>query len=329
LEESNINKQEPIKEIMISRRNALKSFGLLAAGAALSPAAAMPVAQRPTISYCLNVSTIRGQNQGFLKEFEITSKAGYSGIEIWIDPLQKYLESGGTLPEIAQRTKDLGLTIENAIGFARWIVDDETVREKGIEQLKREMGMLAKVGCRRIAAPPMGAHQQPGLNLDKAAERYHRILETGKTEGVVPQLEFWGASTNLNNLAQALYVAAAANHPDARLLSDVYHMHRGDSGFEGLKLIAPGIIEIFHMNDYPGNITREKLTDSDRVYPGDGIAPIKKIIRELLAKKSSVVFSLELFNKNYWEEDGLEVATTGLRKMKVLVAESGESNVAG
>jgi len=71
------------------------------------------------------------------------------------------------------------------------------------------------------------------------------------------------------------------------------------------------------------------LTDSDRVYPGDGIAPIKKIIGELLAKKSSVFFSLELFNKNYWEKDSLEVATTGLRKMKQLVAESGASDVAG
>jgi 2-keto-myo-inositol isomerase len=308
---------------MVSRRNILKSLGLLATGTAISPASALtPAPTKHKISYCLNVSTIRGQNLGFLKEFEITAKAGYSGIEIWIDPLQKFIESGGTAKDLAKRTKDLGLTIENAIGFAPWIVDNEPTRTRGIEQLKREMGILAEAGCHKIAAPPMGAHQQPGLHLDKAAERYRHILEIGKNEGVVPHLEFWGASANLHNMAQALYIAATADHPNARILSDVYHMYRGGSGWESLKLVAPGVIEIFHFNDYPDSPPREKLNDSDRVYPGDGVAPIKKVIREMLDKNAPVVFSLELFNKKYWEEDALEVAKTGLRKMMNLVEES-------
>ncbi len=307
---------------MISRRNLIKSLGLVTAGTALAPGLApAAVSQRNPVSFCLNVSTIRGQNPGFLKEFEITSGAGYSGIEIWIDPYMKYLEAGGKPAELGKRAGDLGLTIENAIGFAPWIVDDEKVRRNGLEQLQREMGLLAAAGCRRIAAPPMGAHQSPGLSLDRAAERYHAILEMGKKEGVTPHLEFWGASANLHHLAQALYVAAAANHPDARILSDVYHMHRGGSGTEALKLIAPGIIEVFHFNDYPGNVPREKLTDGDRVYPGDGVAPIKEIIREMIRKDRPVVFSLELFNKDYWGRDALEVARTGLGKMQNLVRE--------
>ncbi len=305
---------------MVSRRNILKSLGLLATGTAISPAMVLtPAPTKHKISYCLNVSTIRGQNIGFLKEFEITAKAGYSGIEIWLDPLQKFIESGGTAKELARRTKDHGLRIENAIGFAPWIVDDEPTRARGIEQLKREMGLLAEAGCHRIAAPPMGAHQQPGLNLDRAAERYRYILEVGRTEGVVPHLEFWGASTNLHNLAQSLYVAAVADHPEARILPDVYHMYRGGSGWESLKLVAPGIIEVFHFNDYPDSPPREKLSDGSRVYPGDGIAPMQKIVKEMLAKEAPVVFSLELFNRNYWEEDALEVAKKGIEKMKRVV----------
>ena len=308
---------------MISRRSLIKSLGLATAGTALAPglAPAAEISQGP-VSFCLNVSTIRGQNVGFLKEFEITSRAGYTSIEIWIDPYMKYLESGGKPAELKKRTSDMGLTIENAIGFAQWIVDDERHRKAGLEQLKREMGLLAAAGCQRIAAPPMGAHQNPGLSLDKAAERYHAILEMGKKEGVTPHLEFWGASANLHNLAQSLYVAAAANHPGARILADVYHMYRGGTGTEALNLIAPGVIEIFHFNDYPESIAREKLTDGDRVYPGDGVAPIINITREMIRKGSPVVLSLELFNKTYWEKDALEVARLGLMKMQEIVAES-------
>lgn len=307
---------------MITRRHVLKSLGLAAFGTLAQPAVASRAgSDKPPLSYCLNTSTIRGQSLGFPGEFDIASQAGYSGIEIWIDPLNKFLANGGTLNDVAMKAADLGLTIENAIGFAQWIVDDEQVRLKALEQLRREMGLLARTGCKRIAAPPMGAHQQPGLNLEKAAMRYREILEIGRKEGVIPQLEFWGAAASLHSLGQALHIAAAANDPDARILADIYHLHRGGSGFEGLGLVAPGVVEVFHINDYPGDIPREKLKDSDRVYPGDGVAPVKKVISHMLRKKAPVVLSLELFNENYWKMDALEAAKRGLEKMRQIVSE--------
>ncbi|NCB07018.1 MAG: sugar phosphate isomerase/epimerase, partial [Bacteroidia bacterium] len=116
-------------------------------------------------SYCLNTSTLSGQKIGFLKEFEIVAKAGYDGIEIWIRDLQKYIAEGGSLKELKKYIDDLGITVENAIGFAEWMVDDEAQRKAGIEQMKKEMNMLAQIGCRRIAAPPAGVYNQPGLDL--------------------------------------------------------------------------------------------------------------------------------------------------------------------
>jgi 2-keto-myo-inositol isomerase len=62
-------------------------------------------------------------------------------------------------------------------------------------------------------------------------------------------------------------------------------------------------------------------TDSDRVYPGDGVAPIKQILRDLQAMGGTKVLSLELFNKTYWAQDAMLVASTGLQKIKSLVNE--------
>ena len=55
-------------------------------------------------------------------------------------------------------------------------------------------------------------------------------------------------------------------------------------------------------------------TDSDRVYPGDGAAPIKQVLHDLKAMGSTKVLSLELFNKTYWTQDALLVASTGFKK---------------
>ena len=110
--------------------------------------------------------------------------------------------------------------------------------------------------------------------------------------------------------------SAVANDPGVRILADVYHLYRGDSGFESLKMIDGRLIEIFHMNDYPGDIPREKMEDKDRIYPGDGIAPLKQILTDLKNMGGPKILSLELFNREYWKQDAYQVAKTGLEKMK-------------
>lgn len=313
---------------MISRREVLKNVALIAGGSVLVPKETLSVAKpaKNQFSYCLNTSTISGQKVGFLKEFEIASKAGYDGIEIWIRDLQKYLAEGGNLKDLKKYIEDLGLQVENAIGFAQWIVDDETARNEGIEQLKTEMDLLAQIGCKRIAAPPAGATDKPFPDLFEIGKRYRKILDLGDETGVTPILEFWGATASLYHISQAMFVATAANHPKACILPDVYHMFRGGSGFDSLKQISGNAIEIFHFNDFIADIPREKQNDSDRVYPGDGAAPYKEIIRDLYQSGGKKVFSLELFNANYWKKDALEVAKTGLTKMKKLV-ETALSNI--
>ena len=53
--------------------------------------------------------------------------------------------------------------------------------------------------------------------------------------------------------------------------------------------------------------------------PGDGIAPITQILRDLCAAGNRAILSLELFNPDYWKQDPLAVAKIGLAKMKAAV----------
>ncbi|UCC96758.1 MAG: sugar phosphate isomerase/epimerase [Phycisphaerales bacterium] len=274
---------------------------------------------RMPFSYCFNTSTIRGQKLSLDKEIEITAKAGYNSIEPWVAKIREYVTSGGDLRDARRQISDLGLTVESAISFPRWIVDDDAVRAKALEQIKEEMDLLAQIGGRRIAAPPAGANREPGLDLMKAAERYRAVLELGDEMGIVPQLEIWGSSSNLHLLGEGMFVVIESGHAKACLLADVYHTYKGGSDFNGLKKLSAQAIQVFHMNDYPADPPRETITDRDRVYPGDGIAPLTQIIRDLHANGSRAALSLELFNPTYWKQDPLTVAKTGLAKMKSAV----------
>ena len=310
----------------LSRRNALAQAGLLVGAVVAGEKAGLPTvsanpatqeAERP-FRYCLNTATIRGQKLGIVKEIEVTARAGYDAIEPWVGSIQDYVQNGGTLTELRKRISESGLTVESAIGFPEWIVEDDIRRAKGMERAKREMDTVAQLGGKRFAAPPAGATDLPKLDLMKAAERYRALLEAGEQIGLVPQLELWGSSKNLGRLGECICVAMETGHRNACVLADVFHLYKGGSDVHGMRLLGGNALQVLHMNDFPSDPPREKIDDSYRVYPGDGAAPLAEILRLLRGTGGQKVLSLELFNRKYWAEDALEVAKTGLAKMKAV-----------
>lgn len=312
----------------LGRREMLVQMGFAVGGGVMAGIAPSPAALSYELDgsepfrYCLNTSTIRGQGLPITDAIEIAAKAGYVGIEPWIDEIEKYIHSGGSLRDLSKRIRDNGLMVESAIGFAEWIVDDEARRAKGLEQAKRDMDLVAQLGGRRIAAPPAGATDQAHLDLLAVAERYRTLLELGDQMGVEPQIEVWGFSQCLYRLGQAVLVAVESGHPHAGILADVYHLYKGGSDIQGLKMLNGAALHVFHVNDYPAHPPRETITDADRVYPGDGIAPLGKLFRELRDIGFTGALSLELFNETYYQQDPLTVAKTGLEKLRAVVRES-------
>ena len=231
----------------------------------------------------LNTSTIRGQKLSIVEEVAIAAQAGYQAMEPWIDELERYAAAGGSLEDLGKRFRDAGISVESAIGFFDWIVDDADRRKKGLEAARRSMELVRRIGGKRLAAPPVGATDQPMNDLRIVADRYRALLELGDQMEVVPQVEVWGSSKTLGRLGEAACVAIETGHPKACILPDVYHLYRGGSDFGGIKLLAPSAIHVFHFNDYPAEPPRTQLTDADRVYPGDGVAPLRSLLRDLAA----------------------------------------------
>jgi len=295
-------------------------LGLAAGGGQPLLAADAKVAVPKSLRYCLNMSTVRGQQLSVPDQVDLAAKAGYDSIEPWLPDLRKFEAGGGNFPDLAKRISDHGLKVDSAIGFAEWIVDDDARRAKGLDQAKSDMELIRSLGGTHIAAPPAGATKQTDLNLFKAAERYAALLEVGVSVGVLPQIEVWGFSTVLSKLGETMLVAIESKHPAAVILPDVYHLYKGGSDFQGLALLAGSGIHCFHMNDYPTDPPRGTIADKDRVYPGDGVAPLTNILKTLFANGFAGTLSLELFNPEYWKQDALLVARTGLEKMKAAVA---------
>src|SRR4051812_2779331 len=194
-----------------SRRQLLAGAGIALGAAVMAPllertASADAPSSRPKnepFGYCLNTSTINGSGVPLPDQFDIAAKAGFQAIEPWIRDIEAYEKKGGSIPDAAKKAKDLGLAIPSTIGFAQWIVNDDATRAKGLEQMKRDMDLVARLGATHIAAPPIGAQKpddQP-IDLEQAAHRFRAVMDLGDQTGVIPECELWGHSKNLHTLA--------------------------------------------------------------------------------------------------------------------------------
>lgn len=282
----------------------------------------------PTPPLAMNTSTLRGHNLTVPQQIDVVSKAGFDGIEPWIRDLRSYVDGGGSVSDLKKQLDDAGLNVVGAIGFARWIVDDPAARQAGLDEAKRDMELVASLGGKQMAAPPIGVHRTEEIgaggapSLETIGERYRTILELGDTMGVTPLLELWGFSPVLHRLAELAYVSTAAAHSSAAVLPDFYHIYKGGNEMLSLGMIEASRMPLFHINDYPGQPGIDVIADKDRVYPGDGVCDLVGTIAMLLQNGFVGTFSLELFNPGYWKLPADKVAAEGCQKSRDVIAKA-------
>lgn len=259
---------------------------------------------------CLDTATIRPAS---LKDkVKIAAKAGFDAIEPWDGELQKFEAEGGNLKDLGKEIKDLGLFVPSVIGLWNALPPTKELWESSLKDTRNRMRMAADIGAEHIQTIP----NTVGANYSQkwVADRYRDIIEIGINEyKIFPALVFVKYFP-VKTLGQAVGIAMDANHPHAMVIPDVYHMHISEGGFEAIKLLRGEMIAIFQFNDAPASPALAQLNDGHRVYPGDGILPLKQIFKDLKGTGFKGCVSLEMYNPEYWKGDLQNVAETGLRK---------------
>lgn len=268
---------------------------------------------------CLDTATVRPAS--LREKVKIAAKAGYDAIEPWDGELAEFEAGGGNLKDLGKEIRDLGLFVPSIIGLWNALPPTPELFEASLVDTRRRMRMAADIGSEHIQTIP----NTVGDNYDQrwVAARYRDLIELAKDDYGLHAALVFVKYFPLKTLGQAMGVALDANHPDAMVIPDTYHMHISEGGFEGLPLISGKSIAIFQFSDAPATPALAQLDDSHRVYPGDGILPLTKALRDLKAIGFEKCVSLELYNPEYWKQDLQQVAETGLRKTLAVIHEAG------
>jgi 2-keto-myo-inositol isomerase len=296
---------------MLSRRTALQAPLLLAGSYAGAAGRTMT----------LSMHQFTSARAGYRKSLEGWAKAGIRDVEPSADLLDDYLKND-TLAGAKRVLTDNGLNIVCGAAGVTGLWEPNPDFPKNLETFKRRCEQFAGLGAPLVYSPCVTQAKFTAEDYGKSLDTIRKTADVARQFNLKVAAEFVRNSTFLAALPTALRLHREAAHPDFGILFDCYHFWSGPSKLEDLDLIEPGEIIHAHLNDTQ-DLPRELLDLRTRVIPGDGVAPLAKILRKLAEKGYSGPISVELFLPKYQEADPFELAAEIKRKSETVFQQAG------
>ncbi len=258
-------------------------------------------------SMLLSIHQNTSRAAGYRGSLEGWAQAGIRHVELSDSLLDGFLERN-TLAAARRVLTDLGLAPVSAAAVLQdiWIPGPE--RTASLETWRRRCEQFASLGLQKIYSPSITTRPVTADDFAATPDCIREAGEIAREHGLTAMIEFIRTSTHLATLTSALAVIRAAAHPSVRPMLDFFHFWSGLSKFDDLELLEPGELAHAHFQDLL-DTPRELIDNDARIIPGDGIAPVVRILRKLAEKGYAGALSVELFRAEFVEGDPFEVAT--------------------
>lgn len=124
---------------------------------------------------------------------------------------------------------------------------------------------------------------------------------------------------------QGMDIVNAVDRDNVGISVDSFNLfaHNGFEDIEDLRMIPADKIGVFHINDAMDMPIKKLDTMKHRLYPGDGVIPLKKMLGILKDIGYTEMASLELFGDWMYEGTPEDVIRDGYKKTTELLKEEG------
>ena len=258
---------------------------------------------------------------GYRGSLEGWAAAGIRYVELNSNLLDDFLEND-TLEGARQVLTDLGLTpVSGAVALPDiWIPGPERAASLATWRMRCEQ--FAALGLEKIYSPSITRRPVTTEDFAETPECIREAGEIAAEYDLTAMIEFTRNSTHLATLTSALQVIRAAAQPNVRPMLDFFHFWSGLSKFEDLDLLEPGELAHAHFQDLL-DTPRELIDNDSRIIPGDGTAPVVRILQKLAEKGYDGALSVELFRAELVNGDPFQVAAEIRDKCEAVMLEAG------
>jgi 2-keto-myo-inositol isomerase len=298
--------------VMLPRRTVLQAPLLLAA------AERAGAAKR---NMTLSMHQFTSAGAGYRNSLEGWAKAGIREVEPAAGLLDDYLKTD-TLASAKRLLTDNGLKIVSGAVGVTGLWEPNPSFSTNLDAFKKRCEQFAELGAPLVYSPCATTAKFSQDDYTRCVDNIRQVAEVARQFKLKVAAEFVRSSTFLASLPTALRIHRAAAHPNFGILFDCYHFWSGPSKFEDMDSIQPGEIIHAHLNDTQ-DLPRELLDLQTRVIPGDGVAPLARILAKLVDRGYSGPISVELFLPKFQQADPFELAKEIKRKSEAVFKQAG------
>ena len=285
----------------------------------LALAAASPLVQRTSsgsMFVCMHEAS--SDKFDFRTAMEGYAKAGIRAVEPSLVKVREFAQQE-SVAAARRLLDDLGLKAVSSSNQL-FLAEPGDARARALDDLKWKVELAQAIGADRLVAPSAGAGTYTEDDYKRGADNLREAGEIARPFGVTLMFEFARTSRFAACLPTALKVVREANHSHVRVMMDTYHFWGGTSKFEDLDLLRDGELHHLHFEDVPAEPPREIQGQPHRRFPGEGIAPLRRIVELHKRKGYRGPASVEMFDPSIQSMDPYQVAMKARAAVEPLIA---------
>lgn len=256
----------------------------------------------------------------FAEDLAAFRDAGCPSMEVWLTKLEQHLENH-SLESTRNLVTQAGVRLVAAGLQGGLLVSQGEARKSAFDLFRRRLDL-----CRELAIPTMVltgdfTHRPNDEDVARSIVSLNQAAQWAAAFDVRVALEFRGTDQFCNCLATALMLVEQAAEPNLGICLDVYHFYKGLSKAEDLEQLNSSNLYHVQLCDVAG-VPRELMSDSDRVFPGEGDFCLGPIIQHLNRIGYGGSVSLEVMNPNFWRSKPTQVVELGWKALERWVRET-------
>ena len=219
---------------------------------------------------------------------------GCPAVEVWLTKLETHLLSA-TIADTRKLLADRGVSLPVAAVQGGLLLSQGDQRKAHFDHFKRRLDLCQSFDTGTLVIVADFAQKLDETTLHRAMVSLTQAAQWAAGYGVTLALEFRGTDTFCNRLDTAITLVESCDQPNAGVCLDVFHYYKGPSKPEDLDRLTPANLAHVQVCDVAG-VPRELMSDSDRVFPGEGDFRLGPIVDRLTAIGYAGWVSLELLN---------------------------------
>ncbi|MDV7270926.1 TIM barrel protein [Thioclava sp. A2] len=248
-------------------------------------------------------------------KIEAAAAAGFDGIELFREDIIGFEGAPEDIPVFA-RNAGIGIVSLQSLRDFEGLAGD--AREAALRRAERFLDLARRVGAPMLI---VCANTRPEASAETAvlAADLAELARMAADRGLTLGYEALATSAHINTLEAAWEVVRNVAAPNLGLVVGAVHLFAMETDPAFLAQIPPERIALVHLADAPTTrIDRALLTQSFRLFPGQGNLPVAALYSQLLALGVSAPMSIETFNDQIRSLPPSQIARDGMRAFHLL-----------